>query len=94
MRSLGNFTHIIFSSRTVYYCHSGYTFTNFEAHEIAADMTHADMHAFIVTLHQIHTQAYLYSLPSYPATIGYFLHQTCSSLQWEHIHIIIQAIQH
>ena len=58
--------------RSVYYCHSGYNLTNFEAHEIAADMTHADMHAFTITLHQIHTQMYLCSSPSYLATIGYF----------------------
>ena len=36
--------------------------------EIATDTC-----AFTITLHQICTQTYLYSLPSYPATIGYFL---------------------
>ena len=46
--------------------------------------THADMLAFTVTLHQIHTQPYLYSLTSYTATVAHFLHLTHSSLQWEH----------
>ena len=56
-------------------------------------MTHANMLAFTVTLHQIHTQPYLYSPTSYTATIGYFLHLTHSSLQQEHIHIIIQVLK-
>ena len=44
----------------------------FEACEIAANMTHADMLAFTVTLHQIHTQPYFYSLTSYTTTVGHF----------------------
>ena len=30
-------------------------------------------HAVTITLHQIYTQTYLYSLPPYPTTIGYSL---------------------
>ena len=43
----------------------------FEAPEIDANTTHADMLAFTLTLHQIHTQPYWYLPPSYTTTIGY-----------------------